>query len=170
MHGLGSTCPISEISCHPAWHTDHHSDWPKPPPKSELRKRYCPAGEGPTCSRKAHDLLQTRPKLSQIHRPSSERVARYARPSQALPDFLIGQVHAAIYGFVAKCHRLYKRLSPTRLMVDQLLKLFFAPSFTMASAPDTTSIPGYTIFREGDSDSVAAHAMTPQGPAHPLGM
>ena len=39
----------------------------------------------------------------------------------------------------------------------------------MAAAPDTTSIPGYTIFREGDYDSVAAHAMTPQGTVHPLG-
>lgn len=41
---------------------------------------------------------------------------------------------------------------------------------TMASAPDTTSIPGYTIFREGDYDSVAATAMLPQGTVHPLGM
>lgn len=41
---------------------------------------------------------------------------------------------------------------------------------TMASAPDTTSIPGYTIFREGDYDSVAATAMLPQGKVHPLGM
>lgn len=39
----------------------------------------------------------------------------------------------------------------------------------MASVPDTTSIPGYTIFREGDYDSVAATAMLPQGPPHPLG-
>lgn len=39
----------------------------------------------------------------------------------------------------------------------------------MASAPDTTSIPGYTIFREGDYDSVAAAAMLPQGVPHPLG-
>lgn len=39
----------------------------------------------------------------------------------------------------------------------------------MASAPDTTSIPGYTIFREGDYDSVAATAMLPQGTPHPLG-
>jgi primary-amine oxidase len=39
----------------------------------------------------------------------------------------------------------------------------------MASAPDTTSIPGYTIFREGDYDSVAATAMLPQGVPHPLG-
>ncbi|KAJ5579022.1 hypothetical protein N7450_007889 [Penicillium hetheringtonii] len=38
----------------------------------------------------------------------------------------------------------------------------------MASAPDTTSIPGYTIFREGDYDSVAATAMLPQGTPHPL--
>lgn len=36
-------------------------------------------------------------------------------------------------------------------------------------APDTTSIPGYTIFREGDYDSVAATAMLPQGTPHPLG-
>lgn len=39
----------------------------------------------------------------------------------------------------------------------------------MASAPDTTSIPGYTIFREGDYESVAATAMLPQGVPHPLG-
>ncbi|KAF3388796.1 Peroxisomal primary amine oxidase [Penicillium rolfsii] len=38
----------------------------------------------------------------------------------------------------------------------------------MASAPDTTSIPGYTIFREGDYESVAATAMLPQGVPHPL--
>ncbi|KAJ5133998.1 hypothetical protein N7526_005363 [Penicillium atrosanguineum] len=38
----------------------------------------------------------------------------------------------------------------------------------MASVPDTTSIPGYTIFREGDYDSVAATAMLPQGTPHPL--
>ncbi|KAJ5763405.1 hypothetical protein N7533_002086 [Penicillium manginii] len=38
----------------------------------------------------------------------------------------------------------------------------------MASAPDTTSIPGYTIFRGGDYDSVAAAAMLPQGTPHPL--
>ncbi|KAJ5191108.1 uncharacterized protein N7498_010093 [Penicillium cinerascens] len=38
----------------------------------------------------------------------------------------------------------------------------------MASAPDTTTIPGYTIFREGDYDSVAATAMLPQGTPHPL--
>lgn len=36
-------------------------------------------------------------------------------------------------------------------------------------APDTTSIPGYTIFREGDYDSAAAAAVTPQGIPHPLG-
>ncbi|KNG89940.1 peroxisomal copper amine oxidase [Aspergillus nomiae NRRL 13137] len=35
-------------------------------------------------------------------------------------------------------------------------------------APDTTSIPGYTIFREGDYDSAAAAAVTPQGTPHPL--
>ncbi|OGM46135.1 peroxisomal copper amine oxidase [Aspergillus bombycis] len=35
-------------------------------------------------------------------------------------------------------------------------------------APDTTSIPGYTIFREGDYDSAAATAVTPQGTPHPL--
>lgn len=40
----------------------------------------------------------------------------------------------------------------------------------MASAPDTESIPGYTIFREGDYDSVAATAMLPEGTPHPLGM
>jgi hypothetical protein len=39
----------------------------------------------------------------------------------------------------------------------------------MASAPDTTSIPGYTIFRESDYESVAATAMLPQGVPHPLG-
>jgi hypothetical protein len=39
----------------------------------------------------------------------------------------------------------------------------------MASAPDTESIPGYTIFREGDYESVAAAAMLPQGTPHPLG-
>ncbi|KAJ5229696.1 hypothetical protein N7489_010404 [Penicillium chrysogenum] len=38
----------------------------------------------------------------------------------------------------------------------------------MASAPDTESIPGYTIFREGDYESVAAAAMLPQGTPHPL--
>lgn len=47
---------------------------------------------------------------------------------------------------------------------------FHKTSYTMASAPDTTSIPGYTIFREGDYDSVAATAMLPQGTPHPLGM
>jgi hypothetical protein len=39
----------------------------------------------------------------------------------------------------------------------------------MASAPDTESIPGYTIFREGDYESVAATAMLPQATPHPLG-
>ncbi|EPS28955.1 Peroxisomal primary amine oxidase [Penicillium oxalicum] len=36
------------------------------------------------------------------------------------------------------------------------------------AAPDTTSIPGYTIFRETDYDSVAAAAMLPQNTPHPL--
>ncbi|KAE8312506.1 copper amine oxidase [Aspergillus transmontanensis] len=35
-------------------------------------------------------------------------------------------------------------------------------------APDTTSIPGYTIFRKEDYDSAAAAAVTPQGIPHPL--
>jgi hypothetical protein len=53
----------------------------------------------------------------------------------------------------------------------QLSQVFpIAPHISiMASAPDTTSIPGYTIFREGDYDSVAAAAMLPQGTPHPLG-
>lgn len=49
------------------------------------------------------------------------------------------------------------------------LKLPIDTLFIMASAPDTESIPGYTIFREGDYDSVAAAAMLPQGTPHPLG-
>ncbi|KAF7713825.1 Uncharacterized protein PECH_000816 [Penicillium ucsense] len=36
------------------------------------------------------------------------------------------------------------------------------------AAPDTTSIPGYTIFRETDYESVAAAAMLPQTTPHPL--
>ncbi|KAE8389393.1 copper amine oxidase [Aspergillus alliaceus] len=35
-------------------------------------------------------------------------------------------------------------------------------------APDTTSIPGYTIFRKGDYDSAAAAALIHQGIPHPL--
>ncbi|KAE8152072.1 copper amine oxidase [Aspergillus avenaceus] len=35
-------------------------------------------------------------------------------------------------------------------------------------APDTTSIPNYTIFREGDYDSAAAAALIPQRIPHPL--
>ncbi|KAF5866867.1 hypothetical protein ETB97_008671 [Aspergillus alliaceus] len=35
-------------------------------------------------------------------------------------------------------------------------------------APDTTSIPGYTIFRKGDYDSAAAAALIRQGTPHPL--
>lgn len=35
-------------------------------------------------------------------------------------------------------------------------------------APDTTSIAGYTIFREGDYDSAAAAALMPRGIPHPL--
>lgn len=35
-------------------------------------------------------------------------------------------------------------------------------------APDTSSIAGYTIFREGDYDSASAAALTPRGVAHPL--
>lgn len=35
-------------------------------------------------------------------------------------------------------------------------------------APDTTSIAGYTIFREGDYDSAAAAALMPRGVPHPL--
>ncbi|KAB8231707.1 peroxisomal copper amine oxidase [Aspergillus alliaceus] len=35
-------------------------------------------------------------------------------------------------------------------------------------APDTTSIPGYTIFRKGDYDSAAAAALIRQGIPHPL--
>ncbi|KAJ5907910.1 hypothetical protein N7495_000592 [Penicillium taxi] len=39
----------------------------------------------------------------------------------------------------------------------------------MASViPDTISIPGYTIFKEGSYDSVAAAAMLPTGTPHPL--
>lgn len=36
-------------------------------------------------------------------------------------------------------------------------------------APDTSSIPGYTIFREGDYDTVSAAAALPKGTPHPLG-
>ena len=39
----------------------------------------------------------------------------------------------------------------------------------MANAPDTTSIAGYTIFRDDDYDSVAAVSMMPRGVPHPLG-
>lgn len=35
-------------------------------------------------------------------------------------------------------------------------------------APDTTSIAGYTIFREGDYDSASAAALTPRRSPHPL--
>lgn len=35
-------------------------------------------------------------------------------------------------------------------------------------APDTTSIAGYTIFREGDYDSAAAASLMPRGVPHPL--
>lgn len=35
-------------------------------------------------------------------------------------------------------------------------------------APDTTSIAGYTIFREGDYDSASAAALMPRGVPHPL--
>ncbi|PLB39279.1 peroxisomal copper amine oxidase [Aspergillus candidus] len=38
----------------------------------------------------------------------------------------------------------------------------------MANAPDTTSIAGYTIFRDDDYDSVAAVSMMPRGVPHPL--
>jgi primary-amine oxidase len=35
--------------------------------------------------------------------------------------------------------------------------------------PDTTSIPGYTIFHEEDYNGAAAAALMPQGTPHPLG-
>ena len=48
----------------------------------------------------------------------------------------------------------------------------FTPSaFSLSNmAPDTSSIAGYTIFREGDYDSASAASLTPRGVPHPLGM
>jgi hypothetical protein len=42
-------------------------------------------------------------------------------------------------------------------------------SFVEVMAPDTNSIAGYTIFREGDYDSAEAAAVIPRDIPHPLG-